>query len=316
MGEPRLALWILVLPVSVVLVGWYQALRFWTMRREAFGDVARNVVTRTAAGAGFACVFGMFPPLPEAPEGGLILSQMLGEAFGNLLLAYRILRRDKALCFWPGWYRLLAAARRWRSLALPLAAAQGIAIGYGRLPVLAITWLFGPAAAGHYAWAERFAVVPAQLVATAIGDVYRQRATVEYHRSGRFDRLMRRTLAVTTVIGVVPFALGIAIAPALFAWLFGPVWREAGVLAQILMVGGFVSFVVSPVDKAAVIFRRTRYMLAWHLARFGLKLGVIATAVFIDLSLATVLWLIVAVRIGLYCFDVVYEYRLAKGRSF
>ena len=36
-------------PVSIVMVGWYQALRYWTMRREAFSDVARNAVTRAAA---------------------------------------------------------------------------------------------------------------------------------------------------------------------------------------------------------------------------------------------------------------------------
>jgi O-antigen/teichoic acid export membrane protein len=203
-------------------------------------------------------------------------------------------------------------ARRWRRLALTYAAGQGVARCYSRLPVLAISWLFGPAAAGLYAWAERFANLP-ELVAASIGDVYRQRATVEYHRQGRFDGLMRRTFAATTLLALAPYALGIMLAPLLFAWLFGQEWRESGVLAQVLMVGGFVSFAITPVDKAAVILQRTRYIFLWHVARLVLKLGAVITTAMLGLSLMMLLWLIVIVRIGLYLVELVYNYRLAKG---
>ena len=71
--------------------------------------------------------------------------------------------------------------------------------------------------------------------------MYRQRATVEYHRSGWFDRLMRRTFAAITVIAVLPFVLAFLLAPALFGWTFGSVWREASQLAQILLVASFFS---------------------------------------------------------------------------
>lgn len=314
-GMPHLAVWFWALPVSIAMAGWYQALRFWTMRQEAFADVARNAVTRAAIGTGLACAMGLWPPFPGAQEGGLILSQILGEAMGNLLLVWRIRRRDRGVFSWPGLRRLLAQARHWRSLVLPLVGAQGIAKLYSSLPILAINALFGPAAAGYYAWADRFTIVPSMLVSTAVGDVYRQRATVEYHRHGRFDGLMRRTVGVSTAIAVLPYALGIVIAPALFAWLFGPIWRESGVLAQILLVGGFVSFIVNPVDldKAAVICQRTPYVLAWHVARLGLKLAVIAAVGLMDLTLVTLVWLIVIVRLGLYGVDLVCSYQLAQG---
>jgi O-antigen/teichoic acid export membrane protein len=313
MGVPRLAVWLWVLPVSIVMAGWYQALRFWAMRREAFADVAHNAVTRASVGTALACLLGVWSPFPGAPESGLILSQILADGFGNLLLVYRIRDRDQAVFAWPGWRRLLAAGRRWRALALSLTSAQGIAKCYSNLPVLAVAGLFGPAAAGYYALAERFAVLPAQLVANAVGDVYRQRATVEYHRHGRFDGLMRRTLAATLMIALVPFALGILLAPSLFAWVFGEVWREAGSLAQILMVGSFVAFVITPVDKADVICQRTRYILLWHAARLGLKLGAVGLTALVGLALTTLLWLIVLVRVGLYGVDLVYCYWLAKG---
>jgi O-antigen/teichoic acid export membrane protein len=313
MGLPQLATWFWALPVSIMMAGWYQSLRFWAIRREAFSDVAYNAVTRATAGATLACLMGIWPPFPGAPESGLILAQIGADGFGNVLLTCRVRERDEALFAWPGWRRLLATARRWRALALSLAAGQGVAKCYGNLPVLAVGALFGPAAAGYYALAERFAVLPAQLVANAVGDVYRQRATVEYHRHGRFDGLMRRTLGATTMIALVPFALGILLAPSLFAWLFGEIWREAGLLTQILMVGSFVSFATTPVDKAAVIFQRIRYIFLWHAARLMLKLGAVGMTALMGLSLTTLLWLIVLVRVGLYCVDLAYCYWLAKG---
>jgi O-antigen/teichoic acid export membrane protein len=184
---------------------------------------------------------------------------------------------------------------------------------YSHLPIIAIGWLFGSSAAGLYAWADRFTCVPSDLVATAVGDVYRQRATVEYHRSGRFDGLMRRTFAGITVIAVLPFVLGFLLAPALFDWVFGSVWREAGQLAQILLVASFFSFITAPVDKAVVIFERTNYALAWHFARLALTTAAIATVALMHLSLPTLVWLIVLVSIGLYGVDLLYNYYLARG---
>ena len=124
---------------------------------------------------------------------------------------------------------------------------------------------------------------------------------------------MRRTLTATTALAVLPYTVGIMFASALFGWFFGPDWRDAGVLAQILLVGGFFSFVATPVDSAILIFQRTRYMMAWHFARLVFKLGAIATVALMNLSLLALLWFIVLLRIALYLVDLVYSYHLARG---
>ena len=312
---PSLAPWLWLLPISITLFGWYQAMRYWSMRREAFADVARNAVTRTGVGMGLACLMGLYPPFPETPEAGLILSQIIGEGLGNLLLAWRIYRRDRALLAWPGARRLLAIAKRWRKLAMPLAVGDAVGMCYSRLPVLAIASLFGPSATGLYAWAERFTVLPAQLVAAAIGDVFRQRATVEFHKNGRFDNLMRRTFAVTTVLALPPYLIGMVAAPALFSLVFGEEWHEAGHFAQILLVGGLVSFVTTPVDKATIIFQRTNFIMFWHASRLALKLVAVAAVVWFDWPITTFLWLLVLIRITLYGVDLSYCYHLSRGAS-
>ena len=206
-GMPELSLWLALLPLSVVFLAWYQGFRFWAMRRGAFGDVARNTVVRLGLGSVLACLFGLWP-LTGVPGGGLILSAILAEAIGNLLLLRGIWRRDRHLFRGLSSRRLRALARRWRCLAVGIAVSQEIAILYQRLPILGIGWLFGPASAGLFVWAMRFATLPSQLIANAIGDVYRQRATVEYHRLGRFDALMLRTLKTTASARGRPLRIG------------------------------------------------------------------------------------------------------------
>lgn len=314
LGIPALSLWLAVLPLSVAFLAWYQGFRFWAMRRGAFGDVACNTVVRLGLGSLLACLLGLWPPT-DLPGGGLILSAILAEAIGNLLLLRGIWRRDRHLFRGLSSRRLRALARRWRGLAVGIAVSQEIAILYQRLPILGLGWLFGPAAAGLYVWAMRFATLPSQLIANAIGDVYRQRATVEFHRIGRFDALMLRTLKTTALLAVVPYALGAWLAPWLFDRLFGPAWAEAGSYAAILMVSDFVGFVITPIDKAAVIRRRTGYILAWNIARVIGDALIIAYALVTAAGVYTFLWLLVALQVMLYAVDLAYSLHLARGRA-
>jgi len=170
-------------------------------------------------------------------------------------------------------------------------------------------------AAGLFAWAERFAILPALLVARAIGDVYRQRATREYQATGRFDGLMRRTLLLTSSLAVIPYGLGIALAPWLFEVLFGATWRPAGEFAAVLMLGGLVGFVVTPVDAAILIRERGLFSIGRHLARFLGEGGAALAAFVFDLPIVTLLWLLVGVRIAIYLVDGAYSWHLAKGSA-
>jgi O-antigen/teichoic acid export membrane protein len=70
------------------------------------------------------------------------------------------------------------------------------------------------------------------------------------------------------LLAIVPFLLLISYAPDLFALLFGDVWTEAGEYARLLGVSAFASFVVTPLDKSALIVRAERYLFSIHLSKF------------------------------------------------
>ena len=81
------------------------------------------------------------------------------------------------------------------------------------------------------------------------------------------------------------------------------------------MVSDFVGFVITPIDKAAVIRRRTGYILAWNFARVIGDALIIAYAFATAAGVHTFLWLLVALQVALYAVDLAYSLHLARGTA-
>jgi O-antigen/teichoic acid export membrane protein len=248
------------------------------------------------------------------PGLGLVVAQILGEGLGNPALARAVRRRDAGL-FRPVRRLLVTLARRYGQLTLAYTASAGVTTACDGLQVLAVGWLYGASAAGFLSWAERFTILPARLVASAIGDVYRQSAATEYHRTGHFDGLTRKTLAAAGALAVVPYGLGIWLAPSLFEWLFGAQWRPAGEIASIIMVSGFVSFGVGSIDSAILVRGCGLFTIGRHSARLTGEAAAAFAAFTFSLPLATMLWLLVGIRVAVYLTDSAYAWHLAQGED-
>jgi O-antigen/teichoic acid export membrane protein len=181
------------------------------------------------------------------------------------------------------------------------------------MPVFIMTEAYGVAAAGMLALALKLVALPTSLVASAIGDVYRQKIAQSYNETGQFKSIFVRTLSLTTVIAFIPFLFMYFLAPPVFVLIFGEAWREAGNYAQILTVAAFFQFIFTPVDKGAVVVGATRYIFAWHVARMLGMLAVMA-AVWTGAWIAVAaVWMIALLNISLYVADGFVEYYLSRA---
>ena len=154
-------------------------------------------------------------------------------------------------------------------MALTTSVSTGMSLIYDRVPDFWISSFFGAATLGLYGIVERIVAQPSQLVSKAIGDVYRQRASVLHRAQGRFDALTLKTIATTALISFVPFLLAVIHAPKIFSLLLGPQWESAGRYASILLVGEFFAFIITPIDNASVIVGAKRFIFLWSLARLA-----------------------------------------------
>jgi len=311
LGNPALAPWFYLLPVSVFATGAFNVFQYWCNRKSQYRQMSVNRVQN----AGFTALSNIILALAKQTKGGLIIGGALGQIASAALIGRRVWNQNRLSFSVTTPRGELVQAKRYASHPKHIAPAQLIGVAAQQIPVFMIGSLFSLATVGFFSMAYRLVSLPSGLIASAIGDVYRQRISVAFSERGEFRDVFVRTLKRTTLLAAPPFIILYLLAPLLFEWVFGSSWRVAGEYAQILVVSSFFQFVFTPIDKGAVVVGATRYIFAWHVARFlGLMLLLAATGVF-TFSIQKVLWWFVALNVTLYTVDGVVELWLANGRT-
>lgn len=205
----------------------------WLNRRQAYAAINRARLSMALTVVVLACLAGAL-----SFEAGLWLAHGIGAAVGALITA-AALRGSVAASLAAAsgapapqladdWR---AVARRHRDAPLFLWPAALMDILTQQLPVLlALNW-FGTTAAGQFTLAWRSLALPLFMASAAIGAVFFQ----------RFARLADQPLVARQLLlrvwrwgglGAVLLSLLMAwLAVPLFVFVFGPAWREAGVMA-------------------------------------------------------------------------------------
>ena len=315
LGADNLAPWLLVLPISLILTGAYQALRFWTMRMERFHGASLSLITRVLMFAISACVISLTSS--QLPVGtGLIIASIVGDAMSCLVFVWQLIRYDGSRIGPLSGKRMIAVARRHRVTAGTLTVSQGIGMFNMRLPELMISAFFGPSILGSYNLAERVMAAPSQLISQAVADVYRQRGAMLHRDNGNLSDLLRKTLISTALLALVPYGLAFFWVENVFELVLGSAWKEAGYYSSILLVGVFFSFVVTPIGSTAYITGSTRFIFWWNFSRMLLKIALIPVILLFGADIVTLLWALVAIRILMYVIELIYCVHVASETAF
>lgn len=273
---PALARYMWLLPVGLVLVGTYQGLTYWAVRKQAFGRIARTRVNQGIASVVVQLVMGLLHIRPL----GLLVGSVVAQSSGSGTLLALAWRQDREALQAISWRGMRQVAWRYRRFPL-FSGTVLLNIAGLRLPSLLIASAFGADIVGGFALVMRVLGWPMQFVGRAIAQVY----TGEAARLAREDpaglyALLMKTTRRLAVMGLSVLAIGL-LAPLLFAFVFGDKWREAGVYCQILSPMFFAQFVVSPISGLANIMERQDLQLYGDAAR-----AVIVVAVFLGAARA------------------------------
>jgi O-antigen/teichoic acid export membrane protein len=302
-----------VLPVLILTFAVSSGVRSWLIRQGRFKPIGQAQVGRVVVNLVVSIGFGVADAFAKAPGLALAVGQGAGDFFFGLALLRHITRRELRVLATPRLPRIRMALADNSGMVRTLISSQVLAAIYGRLPIIAIAAAFGPAAAGWFAFAEQVVGAPATLIASSIGEVYRQRAAAAYRAGRTFDNIMRRVLAMTLALSVVPFGVAIVLTPQYLGLVFGKEWQAASFTVVVLLAGALFSFNSTPVDKAAIIVGASRYILIWHTVRFVIEVTAALAAIMGWLGYEAYLIAIVAGRSALYVWDLSVEHTLARG---
>lgn len=301
-----------LLPMGALPLALYQVQRYWQVRNGGFRRLAGAMIVRATVSVAIASAIAVWSNDMLWGLVGLILAQFAAD-WCNLAMAMR----GNGRRFWqimaqPRPFRFRHSLHRHRHNAATLFASQLFSMVSLQTPIYLIGAMFGAAALGFYALADRAIAAPATLLSNALGDVFRQRAAAQWRAEGRFDRLFIQVALLAALLGLVPYGVCVLWGPWLFQLVFGGDWQTAGEVAQITAIAWYAVFVSGAVDKGALIVADHRYIMCWHIGRNVGEIGIAAAAYSCGAGMFAYLWAMAGWRTLFYALDFVIEYRFAR----
>ena len=248
---PALGLLFWFLPATTLLYGLSTVLSYWSVRRGTFRVNATSRVAVAASQAGGQLALGAL----GAGAGGLILGYSLGPLTASLRYLHALPTAERAQLLRVRWRRLWPLARaHWHYPAYSAPAAL-LQIGTQLLPAVLLAALYGPAVAGWFGLGQRVMGLPVKLLAQAASQAFLGEAP-RLSGDAAVRRLFLRSTAGFALVGLLGMAPVLILGPWLFALVFGEAWREAGLMAALLVPQHLARFIVIPVSQTLNIYGR------------------------------------------------------------
>jgi len=259
LDAPGLVPYLWMIPLGVLGLSSYEVLTQWAVREKAFPTIARTGIAKgiTQSATQLGLGVGNLAPF------GLLLGQLIGQWTGSGSLLRQAVKNSRPAlkAIKPDGMR--AAVSRWRRFPQYTAPSVLVNVVGMNAPPLLLSYFFGGIVTGFYALGSRVVMMPVSLVAKSASQVFVASAPA-YLRERRlgdevellFGRMLRLALAPVLIL-----AFG---APALFAVVFGPEWREAGAYVRWLspwLLAVFVGFSLAPIvtvverQRAGLVFQ-------------------------------------------------------------
>jgi O-antigen/teichoic acid export membrane protein len=270
---------VLAVGIGVALTGYTLTATALLIRREQFVSYSRSMLVRSLATA--AGQIGLWFLLPQAR--GLILGFCLGFAVQAVLLRSAI-RGEKPRRRSP--LRRRAIVARYRRQVLTDVPSTLIAATVLNVMSLLLLDLYSHEEVGFYSLAFRVAVLPVSIVTTSLAEVFFQKASAGYRRSGAFWGETRLNILATSVLSLLVFLPMALFARPAFAVAFGPRWLPAADLLILLTPMLAVRFVSLSIQSAPLVVGKAKWVLAQNIGLIAAIAASYAMARAFDLPIA------------------------------
>jgi O-antigen/teichoic acid export membrane protein len=278
MGEPAAGTALVLVPATALLCAGGLALETWHTRFGRFRLLSGARLAQSTVVVGVQLGTGALAAAGVVVEDGTLL--VVGAALGFVVLfaalglpAVRKVRRLGGAA-WADVRRLARRYGRFPRFTAPAALLNTLG---SRAPVLLLAAFFGSGAVGQFGVAFGALALPLGVLTGAVGQVY-GRDGAEAVRAGRLGPLALQVTRGLVAVAVYPALAVAATGPALFAFVFGEVWTEAGRYAQAVAVWAALAAVAVPLTRTFDLAERQKADLAFSVAMGAVLIGVLGVA--------------------------------------
>jgi O-antigen/teichoic acid export membrane protein len=310
LGSPEIGPWLYWVPFSTLLMGGAQTITYWNFRQKNYKRISQKNVIQSATGSSFQLSTPYFTNGPL----GLLTGNIAGQFISTSFLIKHILKDDLYLFNKFKKIKCLAVAKKYIKFPKFMIIGQLANILSSQLPLLLINAFFGPAIAGLYALSERTLAAPMTIIASAIGNVFRQEALEVFNKKGNCIEIYMKTLLKLLVASIFLMAPIFFFGPWLFSIVFGEQWRASGEIASIVSVLVLFQTVSSPLSQTVIFAGLQRIDMIWQIIRLLSSIGAFYIGYIYFSSYIMAITLHVISFSILYVFHSMMQYYVAKGK--
>ncbi len=256
---------------TMVFVGLFTALRYWSLRERQFGQIAEGLVVQSGGRAILQTVLGF----TGFHASGMLVGETVGRCIGMskmLRSAWPILRNHARTFSRQQLLQVLWFHRKFPLYSMPSSFLNALCLGLS-LPLLIRQ--YGVSPGGYYSLVWKAITVPSVLITTAVADTFHSHlAACARDTPSQIMKLFKTTTASLFLLGLLPALILWFFGPALFALVFGARWRVSGTMAALVAPWYLAQFIVSPLSRVVVVLSGQELKLMWDLLCLASLLGV------------------------------------------
>lgn len=308
LGNDNLKEWIFIVPVSIFLTGFYNALNYYNVRNKKYKDISNAVIIKAVSISSIQLSLGLL----KSGAAGLITGQLVSQFFGNSALIRNLLA-DKGQLSTISKNKITKLALKYKKFpqfSLWAGLLNSLSV---HLTNILISSYFSIATLGLYAFVQRILGTPSALIGNSFGQVFLQAATKEKQESGKAINTFKLMFKKLIIIGLPTFIILFIVVEDLFALIFGEPWRLAGEYAQILSVLFAVTFISSPFSMIMTVFEKQKQALLINTILLFSSIGILLISFQLGLNFKEFLVIFTVVMSVDYLMFLYYYFRLAKG---
>lgn len=265
----EIAPYLFLIPLVILFSGVMQVIEQWFIRTNQFSINAKAHFMQSLVTNGGKVGIGFMYPAAIV----LVVLQVFGNGFKAVLMVL-FSRKSKYKNRSETWEKKLTIkeiAKKHRDFPLYRAPERLFNSFTQNLPILLLTSLFSPTAAGFYSIGRTVLGLPSRLIGKAIGDVFYPRINAAAHNGESVSRLIYKATLALGFIGLIPFGTVIFFGPCLFEFVFGTEWLAAGEYARWISLVSFSAFINKPSVKAMPVLSAQGFHLSFTIIKFILR---------------------------------------------
>ncbi len=256
LDAPKIKYWLYFIPVSTLFIGIFNSLNYYNIRKKKYKNISISQVTKSSSLSVFQIGIGLIKNGPA----GLVIGQIISYFSGNFILL-KPFKNQPQLKKAVSKSKMKMLGKEYKKF--PIYALPSILLNSVNLNMVnfLVSSIFSVTTLGFYSLTQRIIGIPSRVIVNSFSQVYFQKATEEFHQTGKTEHIFKKTLKKIFYISIPIFALMFFVAKPLFSFVFGKEWEISGVYAQILIPLAFIRFISSALSMTLTIHQKQQYTL-------------------------------------------------------